>query len=69
MSTIHLTAADGVQTAAYVAQPKGTPKGGIVVVQEIFGVNAHIQEVADGYAAQGYLAIAPATFHRAKAGV
>ena len=69
MSTIHLTAADGVQTAAYVAQPQGTPKGGIVVVQEIFGVNAHIQEVADGYAAQGYLAIAPATFHRAKAGV
>jgi carboxymethylenebutenolidase len=47
---------------AYLAKPAGTPKGGIVVVQEIFGVNAHIRAVADGFAAQGYAAIAPAFF-------
>ena len=54
--TVRLHAADGFEFPAYVAQPKGAPKGAIVVVQEIFGVNAHIREVADGYAAQGYLA-------------
>lgn len=63
--TVRLHAADGFEFPAYVAQPKGAPKGAIVVLQEIFGVNAHIREVADGYAAQGYLAVAPATFHRA----
>ena len=47
---------------AYLAMPAGKPKGGIVVVQEIFGVNAHIRSVADGYAEQGYTAIAPAFF-------
>jgi carboxymethylenebutenolidase len=67
--TVRLHAADGFELPAYVAHPKGAPKGAIVVVQEIFGVNAHIREVADGYAAQGYLAVAPATFHRAKHGV
>ena len=67
--TVNLTSADGFVFPAYVAQPKGSPKGAVVVVQEIFGVNAHIREVADGYAAQGYLAVAPATFHRAKHGV
>ena len=41
----------------------------MVVVQEIFGVNSHIRSVADGYAAEGYLAVAPATFHRVKQGV
>ena len=45
-----LTAADGFACPAYVAQPAGAPKGAIVVVQEIFGVNAHIRAVADGYA-------------------
>jgi len=64
-----LTAADGFVFPAYVAQPAGKAKGAIVVLQEIFGVNSHIQSVADGYAAQGYLAVAPATFHRVKAGV
>src|SRR5690606_30527366 len=44
-------------------------RGGVVVLQEIFGVNAHIRSVADGYAAEGYLAVAPATFHRVKPGV
>ena len=63
---IELKAADGMAIPAYVAQPAGTPKGAVVVVQEIFGVNSHIRSVADGYAAQGWLAIAPATFHRVK---
>lgn len=47
---------------AYLAKPAGKPKGGIVVVQEIFGVTAHIRAVADGFAQQGYTAIAPAFF-------
>lgn len=64
-----IKAADGQSIPAYVAQPKGQPKGGIVVIQEIFGVNAHIRNVADGYAADGYLAIAPAIFHRVKPNV
>jgi carboxymethylenebutenolidase len=67
--TVRLHAVDGYEFPAYVAQPKGAPKGAVVVLQEIFGVNPHIQEVADGYAAQGYLAVAPATFHRVKHGV
>lgn len=66
---IDLQAADGQAIPAYVAKPAGAAKGGIVVVQEIFGVNSHIQSVADGYAAQGYLAVAPAIFHRVKPGV
>lgn len=66
---IHLTASDGVKISAYRSAPAGAPKGGIVVIQEIFGVNHHIRAVADLYAAQGYLAIAPATFDRAQIGV
>jgi carboxymethylenebutenolidase len=61
-----LKAADGQSIPAYVAQPAGKPKGGIVVIQEIFGVNSHIRSVADGYAKDGYLAVAPAIFHRVK---
>ena len=64
-----LKAADGQAIPAYLAQPKGQPKGGIVVIQEIFGVNSHIRAVADGYAAEGYLAIAPAIFHRIRPNV
>ena len=67
--SIDLKAADGFQFPAYVAQPAGKPRGGVVVLQEIFGVNSHIRAVADGYAAAGYLAVAPSTFHRVKAGV
>ena len=66
---VDLKAADGHVFPAYVAEPAGTPKGAVVVLQEIFGVNSHIRSVADGYAAQGYLAVAPATFQRVKAGV
>jgi carboxymethylenebutenolidase len=68
-SFVNLTAADGFAFPAYLAQPAGTPKGGVVVLQEIFGVNAHIRAVADSYAAEGYLAIAPSTFHRVQQGV
>ncbi len=63
---IELTSEDGFNLPAYVALPAGRPRGGIVVLQEIFGVNSHIRNVADGYAAAGYLAVAPATFHRVK---
>jgi carboxymethylenebutenolidase len=64
-----LKAADGQAIPAYVAQPKSQANGGIVVIQEIFGVNSHIRAVADGYAEQGYLAVAPAIFHRVKPNV
>ena len=66
---IDLKAADGFSFPAYVAQPQGKARGAVVVLQEIFGVNSHIRQVADGYAAAGYLAVAPATFHRVKPGV
>jgi carboxymethylenebutenolidase len=66
---VNLTAADGTGVSAYVAQPQGAPKGAVVVLQEIFGVNSHIREVADGYAAEGYVAVAPATFQRVQPGV
>jgi carboxymethylenebutenolidase len=65
---IELTAADGHKLAAYRAEPAGKPRGAIVVIQEIFGVNSHIKSVADGYAADGYLAIAPAMFDRLQRG-
>lgn len=68
-SMIELKSADGTQVPAYEARPAGTPKGAVVVIQEIFGVNSHIRAVADGYAAEGYLAVAPAAFHRVKPGV
>ena len=66
---IELTASDGHKLAAYRADPSGKPRGGIVVIQEIFGVNKHIQQVADGFAADGYLAIAPALFDRVQRNV
>jgi len=66
---IHLRAADGVSFPAYVAQPAGPARAGVVVLQEIFGVNAHIRSVVDGYARDGYLAVAPSTFHRVRPGV
>ena len=61
---IKLTAADGHKFTAYKAIPVGAAKGGIVVVQEIFGVNGHIRNVCDGYAKEGYVAVAPALFDR-----
>lgn len=59
-----LTAEDGHTLGAYRADPSGAAKGGIVVLQEIFGVNAHIREVCDGFAADGYAALAPALYDR-----
>jgi len=64
-----LKAADGFSLPAYVAQPAGKPRGAVVVLQEIFGLNSHIRSVADRFAAEGYLAVAPATFERVKPGV
>ncbi|MES3002127.1 MAG: dienelactone hydrolase family protein [Pseudomonadota bacterium] len=63
---IDLKSADGFTFPAYVAQPAGKAKAAVVVIPEIFGVNSHIRSVADGYAAQGYLAVSPSTFHRVK---
>ncbi len=66
---VKLTAADGHELDCYVAEPSGPARGGLVVIQEIFGVNSHIRSVADGYAKDGYLAVAPALFDRAQRGV
>jgi carboxymethylenebutenolidase len=63
---ISLTASDGFKLGGYRADPQGKPKGGLVVIQEIFGVNHHIRNVCDRFAAQGYLALAPAVFDRYK---
>jgi len=63
---IELTAADGHKLAAYVAQPSGKARGGVVVIPEVFGVNSHIQQTTDGFAADGYLAVSPAMFDRAQ---
>jgi carboxymethylenebutenolidase len=68
-SFIDLKAADGFTVPAYLAEPSGKPRAGLVVVQEIFGVNSHIRSVADGFAKEGYLAVAPALFQRLKPGV
>ena len=66
---VQLTASDGFVLPAWVAQPDVAPRGAVVVLQEIFGVNAHIRAVADRLAARGYLAVAPSTFHRVQPGV
>jgi len=66
---VTLKTADGVEIGAYVARPEGEPVAGLVVVQEIFGVNQHIRSVADGYARDGFLAVAPALFDRIQRGV
>ena len=66
---VTLQASDGHALSAYVARPEGEPVAGLVVVQEIFGVNAHIRSVADGFAKDGFLAVAPALFDRIERGV
>jgi len=66
---IELTAKDGFRIAAYRSDPSDKPKGGLVVIQEIFGVNHHIRAVADRFAALGYAALAPALFDRVRRGV
>lgn len=67
--TIRLKAADGHELDAWLARPAGAPRGGLVVLQEIFGVNRHIRRIADSFATDGYLAIAPALFDRVRPGV
>jgi carboxymethylenebutenolidase len=66
--TITLAAGDGHTFSAYVAGPENATKG-VVVVQEIFGVNHHIRDMADRYAAQGYAVVAPALFDRVSPGI
>jgi carboxymethylenebutenolidase len=61
---ITLTASDGFKLGGYRAEPQGKPKGGLVVIQEIFGVNHHIRALCDRFAALGYVAVAPAVFDR-----
>jgi len=68
-TTSELAAADGFRVSAYRADPGGTARGAVVVAQEIFGVNGHIRSVCDGFAADGYVAIAPALFDRIDRGV
>jgi carboxymethylenebutenolidase len=63
-STISLTASDGHELAAYESVPSGEIKGRLVVVQEIFGVNEHMRDVCDQFAARGFHAVAPAMFDR-----
>lgn len=66
---ITLEASDGHEFDAWRAAPDDEPRGAVVIIQEIFGVNAHVQRVCEGYAADGYLAIAPALFDRIERGV
>jgi carboxymethylenebutenolidase len=63
---VTLTASDKFELGAYRTKPAGTPKGAVVVIQEIFGVNHHIRKVCDRFAEQGYVAIAPAIFDRSE---
>lgn len=66
---ITLQAADGHQLSAWTAAPADRPRGGLVVLQEIFGVNHHIRQLTERFAAAGYLAIAPALFDRVRRGI
>ena len=69
MSTAKLRASDGHELDAYVAQPDGKPWGGLVVLQEIFGVSQHIRSVADRFAQEGFYSVAPALFDRVERNV
>jgi carboxymethylenebutenolidase len=66
---IQLEARDGHKFDAYRARPNGDACAGLVVIQEIFGVNSHIRNVADRFAAQGFDALAPALFDRVERGI
>jgi len=65
---ININALDGHTLGGYLATPAGTPRAGLLVLQEIFGVTAHMRQVTDEFAAHGYLALAPALFDRLKPG-
>jgi carboxymethylenebutenolidase len=66
---LQLRAKDGHNLSAYMVAPAGKPRGGVVVIQEIFGLNSHIKRVTEQYAGLGYLAVAPALFDRIKRNV
>jgi carboxymethylenebutenolidase len=66
---VTLPVADGTSMRAYVSRPAATPKAGLIVFQEAFGVNSHIRDVTDRFAREGYLAIAPEMFHRTAPGL
>ena len=66
---IELTADDGHSFAAYRAKPGGTPRGAVVLIQEIFGVNDHITGLVDGFAADGYDTVTPALYDRIEPGI
>jgi carboxymethylenebutenolidase len=65
---VTLSASDGTSLRAYVAHPEGKPLAGLLVFQEAFGVNAHIRDVTERFARQGYLSISPELFHRSAPG-
>ena len=64
-----LMARDGHSFQAWLVPPQGAPRGAVVVLQEVFGLNRHIRSVANDFAAEGYLAIAPALFDRVRRGI
>jgi carboxymethylenebutenolidase len=68
-SWIDITAADGHTLGAWRGDPAGTPKGGLVIAQEMYGVNSYLCDVVDDYAAKGYLAIAPRLYDRLERGL
>ncbi len=66
---VELTAADGHRLQAYRASPEGQPRGGLVMIQEIFGMTEQMQRCADRYAAEGYAVALPAMFDRVEPGL
>jgi carboxymethylenebutenolidase len=66
---VTLSVNDGSSMRAYVAHPEGKPRAGLLVFQEAFGVNAHIRDVTERFAREGYLAISPELFHRTAPGL
>jgi len=65
---VNLSVDDGTSMRAYVARPATQPRAGLIVFQEIFGVNSHIRDITERFARQGYLAVAPELFHRTAPG-
>ena len=66
--SISLQTSDGHILSAYEARPDKSPRGGIVLLQEIFGITGYIRSVCDGYALNGYHVVAPALFDRIRSG-
>lgn len=69
MGQISIQGADGFKLSAYEAIPQGDCRGAVVVIQEVFGVNSHIRSVVDGYAGDGFYAVAPSLFDRVEPGI